>query len=83
MREDKPRWITTRKGVSCNMSIGSNCRCWMCQAVMKFINRHHFTTGKARLIAQDKLIDYLAWRMGYTGTKIKRLKDTFPKDNRD
>jgi hypothetical protein len=55
----------------------------MCQAVMEFIHRHHFTTGKARLIAQDKLIDYLAWRMGFTGTKIKRLKDTFPKENRD
>ena len=55
----------------------------MCQAVMKFINRHHFTTGKKRLIAQDKLIDYLAFRMGYTGTRITRLKDTFPKENMD
>ena len=83
MRGDKPRWIRTRSGGSHNMSIGSNCRCWMCQAVMKFINRHHFTTGKKRLIAQDKLIDYLAFRMGYTGTRITRLKDTFPKENMD
>lgn len=80
MRSDKPRWITTRRGTSHNMAIGSNCRCWMCQAVTKFIDRHHFTTGKRRLIYQDKLIDYLAYRMGYTGTKTTRLKDTFPKE---
>lgn len=78
MREDKPRWIRTSTGSSKNMSIGSNCRCWMCQAVMKFIDQHHFTHGYERKKFESKLLDYLSYRMGYTGTKITKLKECLP-----
>jgi len=80
LRGDKPRWIRTGYGSSKNMSIGSNCRCWMCQAVMKFIDQHHFTTGRERQQYAEKLVTYLAYRMGYTGTKITKLKETLPKE---
>lgn len=78
MKGDKPRWIRTKSGSSKNMSIGSNCRCWMCQAVMKFIDQHHWTGGRKRQQYSEKMVSYLAYRMGYTGTKITKLSQTLP-----
>lgn len=61
MKGDPPHWIA-----GCNVAIGSNCKCWMCRAVSKWINENHFTTGKQRQVFAEKLLTYLAYRMGYT-----------------
>ena len=76
LKEDKPRWIRRKNGVCHNMSIGSNCRCWMCQAVMKWVGMNHFTTGKKRQKFANKLLDYLCYRMGYTGCEKTKTFDT-------
>ncbi len=80
MKGEKPRWVRTKDGASQNMSIGSNCRCWMCQAVTKFIEQHHWTTGRERQQYSEKLVTYLAYRMGFTGCKITKLQQTLPKE---
>lgn len=67
MKGEKPRWVKTKHGSTKNMSIGSNCRCWMCLTVMKWIDLNHFTTGQKRDKLADDLISYLAYRMGYSG----------------
>jgi len=81
MKGDKPRWRRTKSGGSTNMAIGSNCRCWMCQAVMKWVNQHHFTTGRKRQQFAEKMLTYLAYRMGYTGCKITKLEKTLPNED--
>lgn len=81
MRGDKPRWRGTKTGGSKNMAIGSNCRCWMCQAVTKWIDQHHFTSGRERQRFAEKLLTYLAYRMGYTGCEVTKLEHALPKDD--
>lgn len=83
MKGQKPRWVKTKDGGSHNASIGSNCRCWMCKVVMKWVNLHHHTTGRERQQYAEKLISYLCYRMGYSGCRTTTLEQTLPKRDFD
>lgn len=84
MRGDKPRWLKKKSGTWSNMSIGSNCRCWMCQAVMKWIDQNHWTTGREREKLAEKLLTYLCYRMGYSGCDdINIFEKTLPRLKRE
>ena len=75
MKNEKPRWVRRKDGSCCNMSIGSNCRCWMCQVVMKWVDMNHLTTGTKRQQFANKLLDYLCYTMGYSGCENMNVFD--------
>ena len=77
-------WVKDKKGTSHNKRFGSNCKCWMCKAVTKWIDMHHHTTGRERQRYADKLITYLCYRMGFSGCEdVTTLQQTLPKQFSD
>lgn len=78
MKGDKPKWVKKKNGSCENISIGSNCKCWMCKAVSEWINKNGFTYGEQRKKNALKLTEYLAHRMGYTNCKATTLKQCVP-----
>lgn len=79
MRGDKAKWIRTRDGTSHNMQFGSNCGCWMCKAVTKWVDAHHWTSGRERERFAERLLTYLCYRMGFSGCEdVTTLDKTLP-----